>query len=120
MKKLLLIAAAALAVTACGPENIASAGSAPAPLQGTTIDEKSLLVAIDAYEVALTAVDGLVAAGKLPFGSPKALTVKGFMSDARDWLNAAAAAQKAGSTTEYLSALANAQAALRAASKALK
>jgi hypothetical protein len=121
MKKLLLCLAAVASLSACKVDSVASAGSIPAPpLQGTTVDEKSLLVAIDAYEVALTGVDKLVAAGVLVRGTPKALAVKGFMSDARDWLNAAAGAQKAGSTTKVLAALANAQAALSAAGNALK
>ena len=120
MKKLLLIAAAALAVTACGPESIASAGSAPAPLQGSTIDEKTLLVAVDTFETALSAVDALVAAKVIVPGTPRALTLQACLSQARDGLNAAASAQKAGSAVSYLTALAEAQAAIREAGSALR
>lgn len=111
----------ALLASSCTPADmIGSAGTAPAPLQKTVIDEKGLLAAWSAFDVALTAVDGLVAVKIIVPGSPKALAIKGYLSAAQDGLNAATAAQKAGSTSDYLAALTEAQKALKLASAALK
>ena len=120
MKKLLLCLAAVASLSACKVDSVASAGSAPAPLQGQTIDEKTLLVAVDSFETALTAVDKLLEAKIIVPGTPQANGLAACLSDARDFLNAAAGAQRAGSSVEYLAALANARAAITEAGKALR
>lgn len=118
MKKILLLTAlAATTLAGCAPAII---GNAPAPLEQTTIDEKGLLAAFSAFDVALTAVDGLVATKVIVPGTPTALKIKGYLVIAQNGLNAAAAAQKAGSTTDYVKALNSAREALTLASAALK
>jgi hypothetical protein len=98
----------------------ATGTKAPAPLQASAIDEKGLIAAFSAFDVALTAVDGLVAARVIVPGSPRAIEVKGYLQRAQSALNAADAARKAGSATTYVAALKNAQAALVLATAALK
>lgn len=120
MKKL-FAAMALAALTACTPTDmISSAGNAPAPLQKTVIDEKGLLAAWSAFDVALTAVDGLVAAKVIVSGSDKAKTIAGYLATAQTALNAATAAQKAGSASSYIAALTEAEKAMRLASAVLK
>lgn len=92
----------------------------PAPLNSTVIDEKGLIIALSAYEAVLTAVDGLVAAKVLVPGTDKALSVQRNLILARDALQAASAAQRAGSSATYAEALANAGVAFRAIQGLLK
>ena len=113
----LLAALAVTTLTGCTPTVI---GNAPAPLEQTVIDEKGLLAAFSAFDVALTAVDGLVATKVIVPGSPTALKIKGYLRTAQTGLNAAAAAQKAGSATDYVKALNSAREALTLASATLK
>lgn len=115
MKKLIICAA--LAISGCGLPGILTA---PAPLQQTVIDERGLITAWSAFDVALTAVDGLIATGRIKPGTPPALAIAGYFKTAQSALNAATKAQKAGSTADYFEAMTEARDALRDASAALK
>jgi len=58
MKKIII--ALSIALASCAPlSHIAD----PAPLARTTIDEKTLVVALQTFDALLTSVDKLVAAG---------------------------------------------------------
>lgn len=107
MKRLLITAA--LALSACAPTAVTTA---PAPLNQTVIDEKALLVAINGAEAIRAAVDVLVAAKVIVPGTPRALAVRDALVKARNGLNAAAAAQKAGSTASYFTAIEQANQAI--------
>lgn len=120
MRKLLLIAGTALALSACGVDSVASAGSVAAPLSGTTTDEQSLLFAVESFDSLLTVVDTLVAVGVLEKNSPRALKVQMLLRTARTGLNAAVAAQKAGNEANVLVALSDARLALAEVQTILK
>lgn len=118
MRKMLLsIALMSMTVAGCTP---AIVNQAPAPLQQTVIDEKALITAFSAFDVLLTAVDGLVVAKVIVPGSPTAAKLKGYLATAQTALNAAAAAQKVGSTSSYLAALDKAREAFKLTSATLK
>jgi hypothetical protein len=118
MKRLAILIA--LSLTACGPEKGLNIAAAPAPLAATSIDEDVVSVGFEAFDMALYAVDALVAAGKIVKGSPRALDIKSKIAFGKNALNAARAAQKAGNTTSYSEALAEAGEALRLVKTALK
>lgn len=121
MRKMMVAAIAALSLSACAANGgISGIPAAPAPLEKTTVDEKALLFAAAGAELALTAVDQAVLLGKLPFGSPIALRAKGLIEDIQAALNAAAAARKALSTTEYLAAIAEGEKAMAELNSLLK
>lgn len=63
--------------------------SATAPLAGTVIDEEALKAAWGAFDVALTAIDALVAAKIIKPGSPKALRLQGYIVATKSALDAA-------------------------------
>lgn len=107
-KVIILPLVLALSACATGP----SLTTAPAPLQQTVIDERTLLVAINGAEAIRAAVDALVAAKVIVPGTPRALQVRKALVTIRDGLNAAAAAQKAGSTDSYFTAIARANEAI--------
>lgn len=128
MRKLFGFFLAALALSACASlpgavTDPASAGAlgavvdatgtqAPAPLASTVIDDHALIVALQGADTIATAVDALVAAHVLVPGTPRALAVKSGLQRLKSFLEAASAAQRAGSTTSYQSALSNASQAL--------
>ena len=121
MKKLLLsLALMSTTLAGCTPNQFWGLENAPAPLQQTVIDEKGLITAFSAFDVLLTSIDGLVASNVIVAGSPTALKIKGYLTTAKAALNAAAAAQKAGSTTDYVAALDSAREAFTLTSVALK
>lgn len=105
----ILTALAALSLISCQPTSITQP---PAPLNSTTIDEKTLIVALQTFDTTLTAVDRLIAAGVIKPGSPRALQIAEAIHKAKVAFQAASAAQRAGSATDYLSALTNAQVAM--------
>lgn len=113
MKKLLTVAmlAASLALSACA--GTLGGVVSPAPLEQTTVDEKALIAAYDAFDVALTAIDGLRVAGVIKDGSPTALKVRGYILAAQTGLNAARDAQAGLSTANPVEALTRAGSALR-------
>jgi hypothetical protein len=126
--KRIFLAIAALALSACGVE-ITPPGSAPAPatapvitepLRSTNIDEQGVKLAFDAFDTALTAIDGLMAAGVVKPGSERALLVREYVFRVKAALNAAASAQRAGNAESYRQALADARAAYGAIQDLLK
>lgn len=103
MKKLLTVLYA-LSLSGCAPLLAGLTGlpaQLPVPLAHTAIDEQALNIGYEAYDAVLTAVDALVASGRLVRGSPKALQVRGYLVTIRDALNAATAAAHAGNATDY-------------------
>lgn len=100
-KPLLLLAALSLGGCAAIPALMGLPVAPPAPLAHIAIDEQALNIGYEAYDAILTAVDGLVASGRLVRGSPKALQVQHYLIVIRDTLNAATAAAHAGNATDY-------------------
>lgn len=109
MKKLLIILSA-FSLTSCA--TLDRIVSAPAPLAATAIDEKTLIVALQTFDTVLTAVDRLVEAGVIVPGSPRALQIADAIRAAKLSYQAASAAQRAGNSGSYLTALAQAQTAV--------
>jgi len=92
MRKIFLAAAIAAApLSGC-----ATIGSPPS-LEQTTIDEKALITAYASFDVLLTAIDGLVEAGMLKPGTPRALQVQSLIRTAQDGLKTARMVHGAGS-----------------------
>lgn len=116
MRKLMLAAALALSLPACTTFPTVP----PAPLAQTTVDEKSLIAALNAFDVLLTAIDGLRDAGVLVPGSPKALQVKALIQVAQDGLNTAKAVRDGLSTEDPALALDRATSAFRQITALLK
>lgn len=126
MKKFLVLACA-FALSACGVTSAAGPGPAPpiseappAPLAGTQIDDRGLILAWNAFDTALYAVDAMIAVKKIEPGSPKALAIADAASAVRNWLNAATEAQRLGQTASYGAAMAQAEAAMIAFRRALE
>lgn len=121
-----LCAMLALVLTACGDAGgkvhsaatvaatVADAAGAPAPavLDRTEIDEKALTLAARAVDAAALSASALVRAKVVEPGSPRAIALATGLDKARDAVNAAAAARKAGSAGSYREALAHAEDAL--------
>lgn len=107
------LALSMLSLSGCGmvPALMGGPAQAPAPLARTAIDEQALNIGYEGYDAILTAVDGLVASGRLVRGSPKALQVRHYLIVVRDALNAATAAAHAGNATDYTTAVRDATAA---------
>jgi hypothetical protein len=107
VKKLLL--AICLATSACAaPLSI----SAPAPLAATTVDEKTLIIALQTFDTTLTVIDRLVAAKIIVPGSPTALKLADSIHRAKIAFEAAVAAHKAANATNYAIAIGQAQNAI--------
>ena len=88
-------------------------GQAPPPtLARTTIDDKAIRVAFMAFDKALTVIDAFLDSGYLKPGSPSALRIRRGVLATQAALNAASAAQRAGSATTYTDALEKARLAL--------
>lgn len=111
MKKLLLIAGAALALAACNLPAF-SPTQAPAPLAQTTIDDAGLSAAWKSFDAALDAINLLIDAGVLKPGTPKAIGIADGIDKVTVALNTAERAAAAGSTTSYKTALLEAKQAL--------
>jgi hypothetical protein len=119
MRKTLIAACAALSlsIAACAP----GAGiKSPAPLAQTTADEKALIVAVDTFDVLLTAIDGLRDSGVLVPGSPRALRVQSLIRTAQAGFNTARGVQRGLSTENPVAALASASSAIAEISAILK
>lgn len=91
----------------------------PATLSRTTIDDKAIRLAFKTFDHALDVVDAFVASGAIVRNSPTALTIRRAILATQSALNAASAAQRAGSATTYSEALRQAQAALASLETAL-
>lgn len=138
MRRLLL--AAALVLTGCvttqpreNPRAPAIAASAdataalldaigqapPATLTKTVIDDKAVRLAFQAADKALDVIDALIDAGVIRPGSPTALRIRAGVLTTMEALNAASAAQRAGSATTYREALTRAREAMDSVQLAL-
>ena len=121
MRKIFAALALAAALTGCGPSDIInSVGNSPAPLQKTVIDKQSLKTVWRGFDLALTASDALMVLRPAFAGSPSGKAVAKHFRTAQNALNAATAAQKAGSVSDYKTAMLEASAALSLAQAALK
>ena len=109
MTRAILAALAALCLSACIPGLQLGGVQAPAPLAQTHYDEQALNLAWETFDTVLTSVDALVESGHLVRNSPRALQVRRYLIQARSALNAATAAARAGNTTDYGTALAQAR-----------
>lgn len=118
MKKIFL-GLLAVALSACTLPTI-QATQAPAPLAATTVDDKALSAAWKAFDVALDAIDLAIDAGAIKPGSPKAVAIADAVDKVVKFLTAAEHAAAAGSTTDYLTAIAEARAALAELRSALR
>lgn len=116
MKRIILAAALALSLPGCA--TITETPSAP--LAQTHIDEQALTAAYAGFDVLLTAVDGLVVAGVLQSGTPKALKVKALIQTAQDGLNTARAVREGLSQENPVLALEKATDAFRQITALLK
>lgn len=116
--RLIVIAAMLLATSACaglGRMMTAAAGPPPtaAVLNSTSIDEASVDLIRDLFDVALYGVDALTDAGRIVPRSPQAVRVARLIRQISGFLGAADAAQRAGSSASYAEAIRNARTALR-------
>lgn len=115
MKRILI--AASLALAGCAPGGITSA---PAPLAQTAIDEKGVTLAWQAFNTALDAINALRRAGVIKDGSSSARALADGIDRTTLALSSASAAQRAGNSANYLTAMAEAQAALTGIRSLLK
>lgn len=120
MKKLILVAALALSACTLPSFSLGGATTAPAPLAATTIDDTALSAAWKAFDAVLDAIDLWKAAKPSVKGTPQAIAVADAIDKTTHFLTAAEAAAAAGSTKDYLVALANAKQALIELHLALK
>lgn len=107
MKKIII--ALSIALAGCQTPTFLQA---PAPLAAQSVDEKTLVLALQTFDTALTAVDRLVAAGVIVPGSPRAVQIADAIRTAKKAYQAASAAQRAGNTTSYFTAIAQAKLAV--------
>lgn len=132
MKNLLFALALLPALSAC-PGPIVSTGAPPTIatvveavddaltiLDRTDVDEKAFIAALSAFDVGLTAVDGLIATKRIVPGSPFALELQGHLITAQKAFRAAKQAHNVGNGKSYASAVAAARTALKLASATLK
>lgn len=120
--KRLIVALLPLALVACGPNsalNGSASGAAPAPLAGTLVDEKIGIGLLAGYDVFLSFVDALDAAGGLPPTSTKAQRLADLIDKTTASLRTAAAARRLGNAATYAEAFAAAQATFAQAQKIL-
>lgn len=112
--KPLLIPLAALALSGCGPMLSAMGGvpAAPAPLARSTIDDTALETAWKTFDLALDALNLLGDQGVIVPGTPKGRAVATGIRTVNRALAAAERFAAAGSTTEYLTALREAEAGI--------
>lgn len=118
--KRLFLAVAALSLGAC---QMPAIGVAPAPLAATTIDDSALLTAWKAHAALQDALNLYMDAKPSVIGTPGAKRVADINDAITAALSAAESAAAAGSSTDYLVALAKAKEALgqmRTALSALK
>lgn len=109
MRKLLI--ACSIVLAGCTP-TLTSVTTAPAPLAATAIDEKGLILALQTFDTVLTAVDKLIAARVIVPGSARAIAIADTIAKAKVAFQAASAAQRAGNTASYITAITQAKAAV--------
>lgn len=113
MNRLILAAFASLALTGCAPGMFAGfAPAAPAPLERTTIDDRGLETAWKVFDVTLDAINLLGDAGVIVPGTARGKAVASGIRKVNTSLAAAERFAAAGSSTEYATALREAQAGI--------
>ena len=114
MKRALIALCAPLALAACAglPTLTTVAPPAPAPLERGTIDDKGLLAAWQAFDVALDAINLLGDRGWLVPGTPRGKAVASAIRKVNAALAAAERFAAAGSAPDYVTALRDASAGL--------
>lgn len=116
-----MIIAISLALSACTLPSFSLGGpSAPAPLAQTAIDDKALSAAWKSFDVALDAINLAIDAKAIQVGSPKATKIADAIDRVTAALTAAESAASAGSSSDYLTAINHARAALDQLRIALK
>jgi hypothetical protein len=118
MRRLMLCAA--LACMSLTGGCMAEALEAPAPLAGMVLDDQAVAYAFETADAVTSLVDARIAQGKLVPGTPKAKTVAGYLRTLKAAVNAASAAQRAGSASSYREAFSNAKIALAAIRAAVR
>ena len=99
MRALILAVGATLALSGC--TTLPSALDSPAPLQQTVIDDRAVRYGFLSLDALATLADSALDAKLLVPGSAKALAIANALDKARHAMNAASAAQKAGSLASY-------------------
>lgn len=113
MIRYLVIGVAALAMAACDTvASLPAVPAAPAPLASTTIDDTALEAAWRGFDLALDAINILGDVGKLKPGTPAGKAVAAGIRRVTASLTAAENFAAAGSTDNYLKALADAKAGI--------
>lgn len=107
MKNILIVATAALSLTACNLPAIPV--TSPAPLAQTTIDDRALVTAWKAFDASLDAINLALDAKPSLIGTPGAVRLANAIDAATAALTAAESAAAAGSATDYAVALAKAK-----------
>lgn len=115
MKRLFYAAALAIAPLSTGCTTL---GESP-PLGQTVIDENAVTIGAKAVDAAALALSLAVKAGLQP-GTPKALKLATLLDDARNFVNAAAAAREVGNAASYAEAIAKVGPAMDALQVALR
>jgi hypothetical protein len=114
MHKVLIFAAAAVLAAftpgcATGPADLGippaetSAPHGVSPL-GTT-DDKAIILAMESYDLALTAVDAALDAGLIEPGSPLAMQIAEDLRVGLHWIRIANQAVDAGNATDFMNAM---------------
>src|SRR6266446_1196582 len=104
MKRILLAACAALALSGCAPGLLTGFGAAPAPLERTTIDDRALEAAWRAFDLALDAINLLGDHGVIVPGTPRGKAVAAGIRTVNRSLAAAERFAAAGSSADYATA----------------
>lgn len=105
MKKIFIILAS---LSLCSCATLDKVVSAPAPCSISAVDEQTLVIGLQAFDTALTAVDRLIAAGVIVPGSSRALQIADAIHDAKLGFQTARAAHLACNSSSYLTALSQA------------
>lgn len=112
MKKLILIAGLMLSACTSQLESVLDPASAPAPLAKTTIDDRALQAAWKSFDVSLDAINLAMDLKPSLIGTPGAKRLANAIDAVSAALTAAEHAVAAGSTTNYITAMANVRNAL--------
>jgi hypothetical protein len=113
MLRTMMIAVAAMSLSACqGLGAMMSGGAPPAPLAATQIDDNAVNFALESFDASLYLVDAAIDTGRIKAGSTQAKSLAGLIRKVMRFLGAADAAQRAGQSASYADAFRNARAAL--------
>lgn len=123
MRKILILTALALSACNTMPAAVLDATLPPpseiSPLAQTQIDDRAVVAAFAALDLAATAADTMLAIKPSFAGTPAAIRLADGLVGAKTWLNIASKAQRAGQATSYTAALEQAAAALAGAQSAM-